>query len=102
MSERLDWVMSLKVGDSVCDCRYEHVIIEKIENEYMETLPSLASRCLLLLPFALSISLESVLLNICGKREVVDRLVTSPGGFQCSALNCCGPVDHSEDDHPRP
>ena len=99
MTENKDWWKELKVGDTVCDCRFQHLTIVKIQRNHIKrySLPfffntpewwndyapewadDLLWRAQEVTPYRL---------------ELVDMDLTLEDGAMCSAKHCCSPINH--------
>ena len=98
--QKYKWMQTLKVGDSVCDCRFNHQKIVKIEDEI--TYDPKSIRFLAYLPSIIFNSLVKLIIWIrkeFGLKRLVDRTFTLEDGLVCSAMYCCDPIDHKES-HP--
>lgn len=104
--DKIKWMKSLKVGNVVCDCKFDHLTINKIEEVYMPKQMStgLAS---IILHDKVPVQIVDAFLLIrdwfCSKLgivELVDKDLYLEDGGWCSAIHCCDPVNHTEP-HPK-
>lgn len=92
MQPREEWIKSLKVGDTVCDCRHQHREIARIE-DVNETKGSWA-----LLPWAIamfSLPLAAAVNKLTMKgagKELYERVVYFHDGSKCNATECLDPI----------
>ena len=89
-STESDWISSLKVGDSVCDCRGRHLKIVSIEEEYYNRIPQFLQK-IAYHKYAPDF-VEEFLWTICSKivsPKLYDKLLLLEDGAYCSAKNCC-------------
>jgi hypothetical protein len=125
--EKLTWAKTLIVGDTVCDCRFRHLKIAKLDEVYNHTQFShpiykmllglygwfsgedrysewVAGKLIDPVVFFLTENVlrkrvDPFLLKFgLTERETVDFDIELEDGAQCSALYCCDPADHEEGD----
>lgn len=91
------WLISLKKGDFVCDCRYRHVQIKDIKEIHFNVSPVWFSKLFIhkWLPERLYWFFRDVG-EWLGKPKLYDKTLELADGSTCSARNCCDPVDHDE------
>lgn len=99
-----EWMKTLKVGDTICDCRFKHVKILQIEEDTIAYRPSWVRRILFAnwIPFFISNLLDDMFAWISrkvGNLELVDKTLVLEDQSHCSAMHCCHPADH-EWQHP--
>lgn len=94
-----EWMADLKVGDTVCDCRFKHLRIAEIRENRWKVLPYWMLWVCLTLPEWVGDRLEKLLLKAFGKEKLHDKELILEDGASCSALHCCDPVRHVWD-HP--
>ena len=126
--EKLAWAKTLVVGDTVCDCRFRHMKIAQLDEEYHHTNFSAPIIRLIFKVYGLvpvknkhsewvdehildpivfflidNIILDRVdpwLLKVgLTDRRTVDFTIVLEDGAQCSAMHCCDPADHEESIH---
>jgi hypothetical protein len=94
------WIRSLKVGDKVCDCRYEHLAIKEIMDDTMVWRPPFYWWIVDLFPTRVQDWIDDTW-EIIGRRLgiecLVDRTLILEDNSQCSAMHCCDPVAHDWD-----
>lgn len=99
--KKINWLVNLKPGDVVCDCRYLHIPISTIKFEYV---PKTWVRSIYrVLPVILADKIEMFLWNrnVPGFTEIIDAEIEAEDGRCCSAFHCCDdPTDHKVTDHP--
>lgn len=121
------WIQELKVGDTVCDCRFRHVQIREISHvDYQLTydrqiryilffgwLPEswdankwyLEKVSIPTIDFMLDRVYEPIRTLLIKKGvfcKVFDKELVLVDGACCSARYCCDPVnDHNVEDHPK-
>ena len=87
-----EWMRSLKVGDTICDCREKHLKIIEIEESHMP------KRSLnFLLGWVLNFPYSEYLYDFFYDRwptEVADKDLLLEDGSRCSAMSCADPVPH--------
>lgn len=90
------WWKSLEVGDEVCDCRYKHLKVVDIQREFISR-PFVDFY--VYTPDWFPLFLDDIVWFLQGLvptyREWIDSILTLEDGANCSASNCCDPVDHS-------
>lgn len=91
------WMESLKVGDTVCDCRFKHSVIKEIHDSRWKQLPTTILRILMAIPGMWRV--EPFITMVFGRIRLMDRVLLLEDGTRCSALYCCDPPDHKEN-HP--
>ena len=93
MSAKLAWAVTLKVGDLVCDCRYQHRRIEKIEDVREPKNDALAIGTWLLASISptLAVLMQNGIFGL-GGGMVVDRIVYFADGTRCHATRCLDPT----------
>lgn len=84
------------VGDSVCDCKYDHLRIVSIDEEFMVALPPWADWIKDYIPRGVYDTLNKAF----GNNRLTNKNLTLENGGKCSAMDCCDPIDHdwSHDD----
>jgi hypothetical protein len=94
------WIRSLKVGDIVCDCRYKHVAILSLKEEWapirLEWIRNIIGAKWM--PNCIFDFLDMLYEKICIKfnyMEVVDKDLILEDGSGCSAMCCCDSPDHT-------
>lgn len=97
---KIQWVKSLQVGDMVCDCRYKHLRIMKIDDFFELRLPNFLRRLLTYFPPNIEYVMSKILMPLLGRSELLMRDLILEDGQSCSAYHCCDPVDHLEKTHP--
>jgi hypothetical protein len=95
--DKLTWVKSLSVGDTVQDCRFLNSKIVSIHEEYIVRYPQWLVNFVYAywMPIPIEGVLEYVLSFFFRKRnnlELVDKSLTFEDGRRCSAMSCCDPV----------
>lgn len=106
MDQKLEWAKTLKVGDTVCDCRYKHLRIADIRDRRYVVYPWLIRQIIFsdYIPMFLTDWLDdaySYLARKIGYTELADRDITLEDGSNCSAMHCCdNPHDHTLQQHP--
>lgn len=92
------WMESLKVGDQVCDCGLRHLKIVNVTECWM---PVPSNLFLKLTPDWLPDKLWHWIWQVhdfvCRKlnlMSLVDKDLILEGGYHCSAMSCCDPIDH--------
>ena len=93
------WIKNLNVGDMVCDCRYKHLEIIRIEEDKFIIRPLIIRFFLYYVPWPNFIfdKFEIFYTRICRKfnfLEINDRMLWLSDGSSCSARYCCDPVNH--------
>lgn len=78
-------MLSLKVGDVVCDCRFKHLKIVEIHEEWWSSVP----KWLLWTPLFLHGLIEHFV-----PETLHDKRLVFEDGQSCSALNCVHAVPH--------
>lgn len=86
-------IKNLKVGDTVCDCNYDHQEVVEIEEVWLPH--HSLGRYLGWLPFGLQVLLEKV-----WPTSLADKDVRLKNGRRCSAQACCHPAPHPDWEHP--
>lgn len=100
--EKSRWMTSLKVGDTVCDCRFKHLKIATIEEHRVVRFPRWLRNFVFAdwMPYSISNLLDDVFHWVSyklGNVELIDKTVLLEDGAHCSVMNCCDPVtNHSE------
>ena len=95
--KRMNWIKSLKVGDIVCDCRYKHLKIKEITNEYRLAIPVSVYIVFSYFPRWVERILCMMVEGIFHKlnlTEIRDRQIIMEDGHGCSADGCCDSPDH--------
>lgn len=100
---KLQWVKILQIGDTVCDCRYQHLKIAAIKDSYLVRYPRWLRKILYQNWVPLWVDdLYCWLARKFNYLELRDRNLTLSDGAHCSAMNCCDPVwNHEITDHPK-
>jgi hypothetical protein len=95
--DRMAWMRGLKVGDTVCDCRYKHLKIASIEEEiYPWRWIHTATRWT---PLPVYYFFQAVA-RLLRMTSLQGKELTLEDGACCSALSCCDPAeDHTEESH---
>lgn len=94
-----EWIRQLRVGDKVCDCRYEHVEIQEITDDMGVWRPWIYRQIIFSdwMPITFTDLIDGIWEWI-GKRLgimiLVDRTLILKDGNSCSAKHCCDPVEH--------
>lgn len=99
-------IKCLKVGDMVCDCRFQHLRVKSIEEVWLPRKTAFYNfigntewlsdsvACFIM-------DLHDKLFRFLGITELVDKDVILEDGAHCSASACLDPVNtHSLSDHP--
>lgn len=81
-------MLKLKVGDTVCDCRFQHLKIVGIKDILIPP-PSIV-RWFKWLPF----SIFNLIYDLWPKNFVADKDLILENGSICSATSCADLVDH--------
>ncbi len=101
--EKREWARNLKVGDLVCDCRYKHLQIAKLNQEHCVRYPKWLRNLLFAdwMPGRLSDPLDDAYCWVSrkiGNEEYVDSDLILEDGSGCSAMSCCSPYNHAWED----
>lgn len=95
----LEDAKKLKVGDTVCDCRYRHIRIKEIEYGYNKG--GIFRSLMLWTPDWLPELIYNNLTDLFdwaaarfGNEELVCVDLTLEDGANCSAVHCCNLPDH--------
>lgn len=105
MFDKEEWMRQLKVGDVVCDCRYKHSTIAKIEEEWGPPSMPLWLRDILhaeWMPNKICNYSYDIYYWMCEKlnrTEMYDKTLTMEDGAVFSVMPCCDPADHDADIH---
>ena len=93
MSAKLTWVKSLKVGDLVCNCRYQHRRIAKIEDvrEPKNDVLAIGTWVLAMVSLSLAAMMRDAICGM-GGGTVVERIVYFADGTRCHATRCLDPT----------
>lgn len=92
-SSRVEWIRSLKVGDTVEDCSYDIVKIKDLRFLRRRNMPWWVAYILSYLPARL----ESIIHIVWHFRApIVDASLVVTGEKFCSAYYCCDPVKLEE------
>lgn len=100
MISKEQWIKELKVGDRVCDCRFEHLAIKGIVDDHVMWRPMLYWWITGLFPFKVQDWIDDgwdKLGRKLGIARLVDRTLVLENGSVCSAKHCCDPVEHDWD-----
>lgn len=99
-AEKVKWLQTLRVGDIVCDCRYKHLKIAKIDEEYFPRF----HRYIVLICYNDLFSARmtdyayekiSSLFKLLNLKKLSDIQLTLEDGSMCSGFHCCSPPDHT-------
>lgn len=99
--DKLEWIRTLKPGDTVCDCRFRHAPIKTIKFDRASR--DWVRKILWLLP---NLVADRIQLGLWGRKvwgftSVIDAEIEIDDGWHCSARHCCDPIDtHTLADHP--
>ena len=99
---RKRWMRKIKVGDTVCDCRYKHSKVISIDHvdRYPWRWVTLITGYI---PWKLGdviFEFSKVACRKLGLTSIVDKRVTVEDGHSFNLLACCDPVhDHDEASH---
>jgi hypothetical protein len=98
--EKMEWIKSLRVGDTVCDCRLRHIKIKSITNDTVVKFPRWLRNIIFAnwMPMVIGNLMYDVVCWISRKAnrfEIADRTIVLEDGAQCSAMHCCDKDDHS-------
>ena len=102
---KIEWIRNLKVGDVVCDCRYKHIKISEIEEDWgVVAMPEWLRSILHAnwMPdtiFFHTYSVWSWANEKLGRLELYDKTLILEDGASCSARHCCDQPDHDESIH---
>ena len=102
---KINWVRRLKIGDVVCDCRFKHLPIKKLDPCFVVWFPRILRNIVFadIMPEKLSDWLDDhwcSLMHKLGLLECTDYNITLSDDRQCSAMDCCTPIDnHNSSDH---
>lgn len=102
---KLSWAKSLKVGDTVCDCRFKHLKIKSVSDNTVVRMPDIVKRILFSdwMPMRISDWIDDIFCKVSrkiGNVEVVDRTLVLEDGANCSAMHCCDDACHTWE-HPK-
>ena len=99
------WLENLSVGDTVCDCRYKHLKITEIGEEYIppKWTSLFLANWLPLILFDAFANLRDFITDKWGKFlgwKLWDKTLVLEDRSTCSARACCNPADHSPKHRP--
>ena len=100
--EKFQWMNTLQVGDTVCDCRSKHLKIATIEEHRAVRFPRWLRNFVFAdwMPTRLSDLLDNLFHWVSykvGNVELIDKTILLEDGQHCSVMNCCDPItNHSE------
>lgn len=100
-----EWMKNLRVGDTVCDCRFKHITIASIHESYIVKFPNWLKNIVFAdwMPFRIGNFLDDLFCMISrkiGNIELSDKDLVLEDGAHCSAMHCCNPPEHLWD-HPQ-
>jgi hypothetical protein len=101
--DKAEWIKSLKVGDQVCDCRFQHHTIVSLEEEWRPIWlsPKWMTDWMPVFLFDWCFYAEQWICRKIGRMELIDKTLMLDDGANCSAKHCCDPIDHSPERHPK-
>lgn len=93
------WWRDLKVGNLICDCRYKHLKIARIEKEICPVYPWIVRQIIYAdwMPIGLMDFLSDCWCWFATKihwERHMDSDLWLEDGANCSATHCCDPADH--------
>lgn len=94
------WMRTLQVGDSVCDCRLQHLKITAIENHYTVKFPFFLRRIIFAewVPYWIGNVFYDIFCWVSrkiGNVELIDKSLVLEDGAHCSAMSCCDNIAHT-------
>lgn len=97
-TNKLQWAKKLKVGDTVCDCRFLHMKIKSIEPYYIhQRCPLINIICADWFPHKFGDWIMDSWFAFVSKinwRKICDFTLILEDDSRCSAIHCCDPADH--------
>ena len=96
---KLDWVLSLKTGDTVNDCRGKNLKISEIYDNLCLKRWTKKVIYFFPLPDKLAFWLEDMLSEFKSLTFVSDRDLILEDGAHCSAMCCCDPVEENTEEN---
>jgi hypothetical protein len=98
------WIRDLKVGDRVCNCRYEHLTIQSIEDEaWPVRAPHWLEALTDMLPSAIRTWIWRAIEWVQWSMDhvvITDRLLKLSDGSEYYAKPCCSPDGHAPYEEP--
>lgn len=98
---KAQWMSSLQVGDTVCDCRLQHLKIVTIEELHAVRFPRWLRNFVFAdwMPYHISNILDDMFNWVSrkiGNVELIDKSIVLEDGAHCSVMSCCDPItNHS-------